>query len=64
MPRRPATVTQADISRAIRAAKGAGAAGIVLRPDGTILIDLSTEIAKSRAKEPEGTVDDGGEIVL
>lgn len=31
MPRRPAVTTQADIARAIRAAKQAGAAAVVIR---------------------------------
>jgi ATP phosphoribosyltransferase regulatory subunit HisZ len=31
MPRRPATITQADIARAIRAAKQAGAAEVEVR---------------------------------
>jgi hypothetical protein len=40
MPRRPAIVTQADIARAIRAAKQAGATGVEVKPDGTMLIRL------------------------
>jgi hypothetical protein len=40
MPRRPATVTQADVARTIRAAKKAGAEGVEVRPDGTISIIL------------------------
>ena len=31
MPRRPATITQADVARAIRAAKQAGAAEVEVR---------------------------------
>jgi hypothetical protein len=38
--RTPARVTQADINRSIRAAKQAGAAGVEIRPDGTIFIHL------------------------
>jgi hypothetical protein len=38
MPRRPAKITQADVARAMRAAKQAGAAGIEIKPDGTILV--------------------------
>ena len=41
MPRRPATVTQADIARAIRAAKQAGATCVEVKPDGTVLIRLN-----------------------
>jgi hypothetical protein len=40
MPRRPATVTQADIARAIRAAKQEGAAVVEVQRDGTIKILL------------------------
>lgn len=36
--RRPAIITQADVARAIRAAKQAGAGLVEVRPDGTILI--------------------------
>jgi hypothetical protein len=38
MSRRGAIITQADVSRAIRAAKQAGAATVEVRPDGTIVI--------------------------
>ena len=40
MPRRPATVTQADIARVIRAAKQAGAAEVEVLPDGRVVIRL------------------------
>jgi hypothetical protein len=40
MPRRPARLTQADVARAIRAAKQAGADHVVVRPDGTIVVML------------------------
>ena len=42
MPRRPAKVTQADIARAIRAAKEAGASAVTIDVDGAIRIALST----------------------
>ncbi|WP_283814269.1 hypothetical protein [Bradyrhizobium aeschynomenes] len=42
MPRRPAKVTQADIARAIRAAKEAGAAEVVVDTDGVIRIALTS----------------------
>jgi hypothetical protein len=45
MPRRPAKVTQADIARAIRAAKEAGASGVSVDADGVIRIALSTNAA-------------------
>lgn len=40
MPRRPAKVTQADIARALRAAKDAGANEVVVDTDGVIRIVL------------------------
>lgn len=41
MSRRPALVTQADVARAIRAAKQAGAGTVEVLKDGTIRISLS-----------------------
>ena len=38
MPRRPATVTQADVARAIRAAKQAGAAEVEVRVGDTSIV--------------------------
>jgi hypothetical protein len=43
MPRRPAKITQADIARAIRAAKEAGANAVTIDADGAIRITLSTD---------------------
>jgi hypothetical protein len=40
MPRRPAKITQADIARAIRAAKNAGAEAVTVDSDGVIRIAL------------------------
>jgi hypothetical protein len=40
MPRRAATFTQADVARAIRAAKQAGAEAVEMRPDGSIVVLL------------------------
>jgi hypothetical protein len=40
MPRRPAKITQADIARAIRAAKSAGASEVIVNSEGTIRISL------------------------
>ncbi|MGJ5181516.1 hypothetical protein ACQR16_32895 [Bradyrhizobium oligotrophicum] len=45
MPRRPAKVTQADIARAIRAAKEAGANEVNISADGTIRISLTSGTA-------------------
>jgi hypothetical protein len=41
MPRRPASVTQADISRAIRAAKESGAGEVTIDSSGVIHIALT-----------------------
>jgi hypothetical protein len=41
MPRRPAKVTQADIARAIRAAKEAGASAVTIDQEGVIQIALT-----------------------
>jgi hypothetical protein len=38
MPRIPARISQADVARAVRAAKQAGAGAVEVKPDGTILI--------------------------
>lgn len=42
MSRRSATFTQADIARAIRAAKQAGAESVEVRPDGAIVVLLKS----------------------
>jgi hypothetical protein len=55
MSRTPARFTQADVARAIRAAKQAGAGAIELLPDGTIRINLARESA-DRKCEPESEV--------
>ena len=43
MPRRPAKVTQADIARAIRAAKEAGASAVTIDAEGVIRIALTAD---------------------
>lgn len=61
MSRRAAAITQADVARAIRAAKQAGAAELEVRvgDKATILIRLSPSTA------PDGTAPaESGEIVL
>jgi hypothetical protein len=55
MSRTPARFTQADVARAIRAAKQAGAGAIELLPDGTIRINLARERADQKC-EPESEV--------
>jgi hypothetical protein len=42
MSRTPARFTQADVARAIRAAKQAGAGDVTVEPDGSIVIRLSS----------------------
>ena len=49
MPRRPAKVTQADIARAIRAAKEAGASAITVDSEGVIRIALTSNAASIKA---------------
>ena len=61
MSRRPAKITQADVARTIRAAKQAGAAGVEVRPDGTIFVKL-TEDGTSTGSDTH--LDPGPEIVL
>jgi hypothetical protein len=60
MPRRPATITQADVARIIRAAKQAGAAEVVLKVGEasiTVRLTPSTEASNSPREY-------SGEIVL
>jgi hypothetical protein len=52
MSRRPANVTQADVARAIRAARQTGAGTVDVLPDGTIRISLAPTAGK-----PPVTVD-------
>jgi hypothetical protein len=40
MSRRAAILTQADVARAIRAAKQAGASTVEVRPDGIIIVHV------------------------
>jgi hypothetical protein len=53
MSRTPARITQADVARAIRAAKQAGAGGVEIRRDGTILVHLTPPIVENIEKELE-----------
>ena len=53
MPRRPAAFTQADVARAIRAAKQAGAESVEVRPEGTIVVLLKS--APAAPQEPAPT---------
>jgi hypothetical protein len=59
MSRTPARFTQADLARAIRAAKQCGAGVVEIKADGTIRIAPSTEscpIAEPPRIEPERKV--------
>lgn len=60
MSRRPATITQADVARAIRAAKQEGAAEVEVRIAGksSIFIRLASSTA------PESAPENAEEIVL
>lgn len=60
MSRRPATFTQADIARAIRAAKREGAATIEIRPSGSIVIRLVPADGDDRGTPVEA----GKEVIL
>ena len=53
MARTAARTTQADIARAIRAAKQAGATGVEVRPDGTIHISLDGEKRRVETRPEE-----------
>ncbi len=65
MSRRPATITQADVARCIRAARSAGAGLVEVRPDGTMLIHMSgVIIAPSDAATHEIEVAEGEEAVF
>jgi hypothetical protein len=52
MSRTPARITQADVARAIRAAKQTGAGAVRILPDGTILIDLQPNLAGEKPSQP------------
>jgi len=57
MSRTPAKITQADVARALRAARQCGAASIEIKPYGTIQVIITTEMQKPEIKmiapEPE-----------
>ena len=60
MSRTPARLTQADLARAIRAAKQAGAGSVRILLDGTIQIDLTAQTGENIEK----AVEQEREIVL
>lgn len=51
MPRRPAILTEADVTRAVKAARKGGAGAVEVRPDGTILILLTAPAASETSRE-------------
>jgi len=53
MPRRPANITQADVARAIRAARQTGVTEIELKLDGSFLFRLAPTSAPSTAVDLE-----------
>lgn len=61
MSRSPARVTQADVARAIHAAKQTGAGCVDFMPDGTIRISLSPP---STGQGGQQEVEQHGEIIL
>jgi hypothetical protein len=66
MSRRAAIITQADVARAIRAAKQAGAASIEVRPDGTIIVHVAAgpSIAPSQGEISHFEIEPDPGIVL
>ena len=58
MSRRPAAITQADIARAIRAARQAGAAEVEVRiaDQSSILIRLNPSTRGEKRLEPDGEI--------
>jgi hypothetical protein len=58
MPRRPAAFTQADIARAVRAAKQTGAAEVEVRvgEQSSIVIRLNSSTGPEKPLEPIGKI--------
>ena len=58
MSRRPATITQADIARAVRAAKQTGAAEVEVRvgEQSSIVIRLNSSTGLEKPLEPIGEI--------
>ena len=55
MPRTAATLTQADVARVIRAARQAGASEVEVRPDGTMLVRLTTPPRTGKTHDDDET---------
>ena len=56
MSRRPATITQAEVARIVRAAKQAGAAEVELRVGGAIVTVRISSTAPEKAAEAAETI--------
>jgi hypothetical protein len=56
MPRTPARISQADINRAIRAARQAGAAAVEVQPSGVIRILLDAPPVEPEKQSPDDIV--------
>ena len=57
MPGSPASITQADIARAIRAAKKSGAAEVEIRiGNATIVIRIASSTSLEKPLEPKGEI--------
>jgi hypothetical protein len=65
MSRTPARLTQADLARALRAAKQTGAQGVEFRADGSIYVHLwaSDETGKSPSEAQKALEDDQGVVL-
>lgn len=55
MGRRPALLTQAEVARVIRAARTEGCAEVIIRPDGTVVINLSPTPTAPEHQRPSET---------
>lgn len=66
MPRRAATVTQADIARAIRAVQAAGlqVMRVVVRPDGVAVETVEQEAERTRYEAQPDLADEGRVVIL
>lgn len=53
MPGRPALITQAEVARAIRAARQAGAHAVEIKRDGSIIVQLAPLSPQITPPEPE-----------
>lgn len=63
MPRRPALLTQAEVARAVRGARQAGAHAVEIKRDGTIVVQLIPLSPNLTPAESE-SVDEGRIVPL